>query len=139
MNSILRISDAAVLALHACILLAKRPCEPQSVQGLADRLGVSAAHLSKVLQRLVRAGVLISRRGPGGGFLLADRAARIRLLKIYEIIEGKPRFDECLLGKMRCRPGTCLLGDFLHRTALELGKMLSVTLAVAAGRASLGE
>lgn len=138
MNSILRISDGVVLALHACILLAKQPEVPQNLEALAGRLDVSAAHLSKVMQRLVRAGLLVSRRGPAGGFVLADKPRKIKLIDIYEIIEGKLRFDNCLLGAVRCKPGNCLLGDFLHRTEAELAKTLSITLEAAAKKADIG-
>ncbi|MFA6319131.1 MAG: Rrf2 family transcriptional regulator, partial [Elusimicrobiota bacterium] len=71
MPSILNISEAAAIGVHAMMLIAGRPSRLSSVHELAGELKVSAAHLQKVLQRLVHAGLARSMRGPGGGYALA--------------------------------------------------------------------
>jgi len=71
MNSVLRISEAASLAMHAMMALAAQPEHRRSAQDLARQLDVSLAHLAKVLQRLAKAGYVASTRGPKGGFTLA--------------------------------------------------------------------
>ena len=63
MRNLLKISDAAVLGIHALGTLTGAE-EPVSASRMAAALGVSEAHLSKVLQRLVRAGLVSSSRGP---------------------------------------------------------------------------
>jgi hypothetical protein len=69
MDTILRISDAANLAIHAMAHIARSKGNVNhSVGEIAGEQGVSVAHLSKVMQRLVKVGLLTSRRGPGGGF-----------------------------------------------------------------------
>lgn len=45
-------------------------------------------YLLKILQQLVRAGVLRSKRGPRGGFFLARPAEEISLVEIIEAIDG---------------------------------------------------
>ena len=77
------------------------------------KLGASENHLAKVLQQLVRAGLVASRRGPRGGFVLARPAAEIRLLEIYEAVAGPLRPTECLLANKLCDGRTCLFGDLL--------------------------
>ena len=49
-------------------LLAAHPRERMSAGRIAELLGASQAHLAKVMQRLVKAGLVDSVRGPGGGF-----------------------------------------------------------------------
>jgi Rrf2 family protein len=119
MGTILRISDAASLALHAVILLAGAgKGSGMPVPEMARSLGASEAHLSKVMQRLARARLVSSRRGPGGGFTLARAAGEITLLAVYEAIDGPLGDTTCLLGRRACVLSGCALGDLL-RTVTE--------------------
>jgi len=70
MSNILRISEAASIALHAMIILASKQEELVSVKDIASQLEISGNHLSKVLQRLVKAELVISIKGSKGGFKL---------------------------------------------------------------------
>ena len=69
MKSILRISDAASLGIHACALIAENGKKKINVSVMADQLKASKAHLAKVMQRLVKSGIVSSTRGPLGGGL----------------------------------------------------------------------
>lgn len=115
MQNVLKISDAASLALHTMCVLAKSARNDQySNHEIATILDVSEAHLSKVLQRLVKAGFIYSMRGPSGGFKLAKLPDEISLLQIYEAIDGSVGPSACLLGKPAC-DGNCVLGELLHK------------------------
>ena len=110
----LKISDAVNLGFHAMLLLALEPKGKEvSVVALAKRLDVSDNHLSKVMQRLSKAGVVKSKRGPKGGFFLAKSPEQIRLLDIYETIDGPLSEETCLLSKPICDGTCCLLGSLL--------------------------
>ena len=110
----LKISDAVNLGFHAMLLLAANKTGKEiSVQDLATRLDVSDNHLSKVMQRLAKSGVVKSKRGPKGGFYLAKAPADIRLIDIYETIEGPLPKETCLLKKPICNGTCCLLGSLL--------------------------
>jgi len=114
MDTILRISDAANLAIHAMAHIARsRGSMNHSVGEIATEQGVSEAHLSKVMQRLVKVGLLTSRRGPGGGFLLGREPEKISLLEILEAMDGPMSDCKCLLGRKRCLFGGCALGALL--------------------------
>ena len=114
MDTILRISDAANLAIHAMAHIARaKGGVNQSVGQIADHQGVSEAHLSKVMQRLVKVGLLSSRRGPGGGFVLRRPADTISLLEILEALDGPMADTKCLLGRKQCLFGGCALGALL--------------------------
>ncbi len=80
----LRISEAASLALHATGLMAINPGKPMSTKVIAQSFEVSEAHLSKVLQRLGKVGLLNSARGPRGGFTLARDPKDINLLEVFK-------------------------------------------------------
>jgi len=114
MPRLVNISEAVSLGLHTMVLLAtdaeRRFPNPQ----IAETLDVSGHHLAKVMQRLVRAGLVNSVSGPRGGFLLDAPANEIMLLRIYEAIDGTLADEGCLLGRPACDGRNCVLGEVLH-------------------------
>lgn len=132
MKKILSISDAASLAFHAMGLLASKPDHIFPTRDLAAALHASEHHLSKVLQRLNRAGFVRSIRGPSGGFSINPGWENISLLKIYEQIEGPIQLTDCLLGSPTCLFANCILGNLLKdvnrqiREALENAKLSKI-------------
>jgi Rrf2 family protein len=126
MTGIVHISEAANLALHTMVLLAADPERPLRVADAARILPVSSHHLAKVLQRLGRAGLVASSRGPRGGFTLARPPSRISLLDIYQALEGPLAEDGCLLDKPVCRGG-CLFSAFLKQTTRQFRNQLART------------
>jgi len=127
MTTMLRISEAASLAIHAAVVMARNPEAVHSTHEVATTLGVSEAHLSKVMQRLARAGLVNSVRGPKGGFTLARPGGEITLLNIYEAIEGPLRPSGCLLKKPICSGTDCILGKLLGNVNREMGDYLANT------------
>ena len=114
MPSILRISEAASLALHTMYVLAKDPAGRHTTRELADDLGASENHLAKVLQRLTKVGLVRSVRGPKGGFLIGREPDSITLLNVFEAIEGPMDFCNCLLDAPFCGGEEyCILGGML--------------------------
>jgi Rrf2 family protein len=112
MTNILKISEAASLALHTAVLLAADSSKLISTKNLASTLHASEAHLSKVLQRLEKSGIVESTRGPKGGFRLRKSGDEITLLDVYEAIDGKLSSGNCLLGERICN-GNCIMGKLL--------------------------
>jgi Rrf2 family protein len=111
-----RISEAAGLAIHAMTALARRAQEgPVKLQQLAAKLNASEAHLSKVMQRLSQAGLVASRRGPAGGFVLSAAGREASLLDVYQMFDGALSANTCLLGLKSCPFQRCVLGHALSR------------------------
>ncbi|MCP4656916.1 MAG: Rrf2 family transcriptional regulator [bacterium] len=123
----LKISEAASLALHAMGLIAALPGGKASARVIASRLGVSEAHLSKVLQRLAKAGFLRSVRGPKGGFSLPRSAEEITLLEVYEAIEGPIEAHHCLFDRPLCEGAECGLGTVIGNANEQLRLQLAET------------
>lgn len=116
MPNVLKISEAASLALHTVVLLAVDTAKLYTTREIAELLGVSEAHLSKVMQRLVKEGIVSSIRGPKGGFSLAADPAKTSLLEVFEIIEGPLIHTDCLLSRRVCDGKNCILGTLLQDT-----------------------
>ena len=114
MSTILKFSDAFTLGIHAAVLLAANPDEPLPVEKIAGTIKVSANHLSKVMQRLARAGMVRSIRGPKGGFVLERHPEAIRLMEIYEAIEGEYPEGRCLFRHPVCGGKACAFGGWVQ-------------------------
>jgi Rrf2 family protein len=113
MSNILKLSEATSIALHSMMYMVQSNKWVQTKE-LAEQMGFSAAHVSKVLQRLNHAGLVTSTRGPKGGSKPSRAAEDITLLEIYEAIEGPLHSTQCLLSKPICDGHCCLLGGLLQ-------------------------
>ena len=127
MSSPLRVSEAASLALHSVVLLAANGQEVLSTREMAQALEVSEAHLSKVLQRLSKEGLVRSIRGPRGGFVLGRPADETTLLEVYEAIEGPLVPSKCLFDTPICSGEKCILGGALESVHRQLREYLGGT------------
>ena len=126
-SGILAISEAGSLALHTMAVLAKNQKRLVSTEKLAKALSASPHHLSKVLQRLVKYGLVEAVSGPSGGHRLAKPADKITLLEIYEILEGKFKNKNCLFSKPICDGRNCILGGLLKEINQRTGDYLANT------------
>ena len=113
MTKILAISEANAIAFHAIALIAKSQISIHA-NDIAEITKSSRHHTSKVLQRLVKAGLLGSTRGPSGGFYLKRPAKEIILIQILEAIEGKVEINQCPIDNDVCPFGDCIMGGICH-------------------------
>lgn len=135
----LKLSEAASLALHTMVFLAGLPGRHVSARKIAGELDVSESHLAKVLQRLARQGLVDSLRGPKGGFSIGGRHPDISLLDVYESIEG-PLYDKhCFRTTSACNGSTCIFGGLLIDLSMQVKDYLTKTkLTELAGRRGSG-
>ena len=57
-------------------------------QNIAKKYSIPLEYLLKILQQLVKANLLRSKRGPRGGFSMAKPAKKITLLNVIEAVDG---------------------------------------------------
>ena len=125
------LSQASKYALRATIYLAERPRGNHLSRDIAAALTVPAQYLAKILQDLVRAGLLTSAKGRGGGFRLALPPDRITLLQVVHAIEGERYADGCVLGLPHCSEAEpCALHEAWKQTRGDFLKALERTLLV---------
>ncbi|MBG9774537.1 Rrf2 family transcriptional regulator [Brevibacillus laterosporus] len=92
----MRFTKATNYALHTMLMLvAASPVKPVGVQQLAESQGVSPTYLSKILTRLVKAGMIESISGANGGYRLSRKKDDITFLDIIHAIEGTSSLFEC--------------------------------------------
>ena len=130
MLGLLNISEAMSIALHTCVRLATEPGNFHSARTISKEMGFSPHHFAKVVQQLVRAGILETERGPSGGAKLARPANKIFLLDIYVAAGGTPEYKGCLLKHSVCGGDNCALGKLMAKENQKLIKLLkTMTLA----------
>jgi Rrf2 family protein len=69
---------------------------------IAKAIGAPQNYLGKLLQLLVREGLLVSQKGLGGGFRLAKPPEEIALRDIVDPTEHLERWGDCILGLPDC-------------------------------------
>ncbi|MCF8294659.1 MAG: Rrf2 family transcriptional regulator [Bacteroidales bacterium] len=118
MANIVHLSEAASIGLHALIIIAKGE-GMINVQQIADLTGSSRHHVAKVMQRLTKEKMVVSSRGPNGGFILNKKPSEISLLEIFEAIEGKMDIPVCPADHQICPFEKCLLDNVTQRMTLQ--------------------
>lgn len=91
------ISQTVEYSLRAAVALAHRGDNPCTVQQLAATTEVPSAYLAKLMQRLVRCKLVVSKRGLHGGFVLAKAPEELTILDIVNAVEPLKRIHECPL------------------------------------------
>ncbi|MBN2132912.1 MAG: Rrf2 family transcriptional regulator [Sedimentisphaerales bacterium] len=85
----MRVSRSTGYALLAVGFIAKTQGKGVVLsQNISKEYEIPLEYLLKILQQLVRANVLRSKRGPRGGFSLAKPAAKITMLEVIEAVDG---------------------------------------------------
>lgn len=124
MSKIFTISEAASIAIHGMVLIARNP-EGINAGKIAEFTGLSRNHIAKVMQRLVKSDMLKSVRGPAGGFSLKRDPRSISLLDIYEQIEGPMEESECPLDYDICNFNPCIIGNIVNEMTSEFKQYLN--------------
>ena len=73
-----------------------------SLSELSQSLDITHHFLGKIMQDLVRHGIIDSIKGPSGGFYANDRTAQTHLIDILVITDGSLVFSQCALNIKRC-------------------------------------
>lgn len=84
----MRLSTKARYALRAMVDLAMQGrSKPTPREEIAARQGISPLYLAQLFSKLIRAGLVESIKGPGGGYVLARGADTIRSGDIIRAVE----------------------------------------------------
>jgi Rrf2 family protein len=88
----MKLTRASSYALHAVAYMAiQKSDKPVASHHIAHARGIPERFLLKVLKPLVSARVLLSIKGPNGGYRLARSPQEISMLEILEAVDGPIR------------------------------------------------
>jgi Rrf2 family protein len=91
------ISQTVEYALRAVVTMAQNNGKPCTAREISSITKVPGPYLSKLMHRLVRAGLAKSRRGLHGGFVLTKEPRDLSILEVIDAVEPFKRIHECPL------------------------------------------
>lgn len=116
------------LALVSVLEFAARPGEHVAAGEVAARYGESAHHLAKVLSELVRAGIVESARGVGGGYRFVANPRRLTLLDVIRPFENLGNGGTAPTGSTIERALAEVLDEIDQTTIATLGSITVATM-----------
>jgi len=123
-------SQTAEYALRAMVAIAGDPDVPRTGRAIAEESQVPLDYLAKVLNTLVRAGLVHAQRGRRGGFTLALPADRISVLDVVNAVDPIRRIRTCPLGLEQHAENLCPLHRKLdHALSLMENAFAETTIA----------
>jgi Rrf2 family protein len=122
-------ADYGLISLKHIAVFGKQ--RPASTKEMAEAYGIPAPILSKVLQRLVREGFLVSEQGVNGGYRLARDPSRITALEVIRAIDGPVLLTNCFSRPGECEiSGNCNVREPLRKVHERIQQVLdSITIA----------
>lgn len=127
--------------LRAVIHLAgQEPDKCCSIAQIAKQQGVPRKFLEKIIQDLIRGGLIKSKRGSTGGYTLARSADAISFCDVIEAIEGPIAVNACLDHELGCdQMPRCTMIGVWSEVQRNITEILSRTTIAALQRTPCGE
>jgi Rrf2 family protein len=98
----------------------------KSAKEIAEAQGIPSELLAKILQRLVRAKLLVSLQGTNGGYRLARDSRTISAFDVIKAIEGPLFITSCVTHKGACeQTSRCTVKEPLQKVSLAIEEVLS--------------
>ena len=120
-----RASEYALLSLDVL----RKSDIPIGAEQLANELSIPKSFLAKILQSLAKQGILESRKGAHGGFILAKKIEDIAVNDVIIASEGKsPTVFDCTSHINNCPNGsigTCAISPFLMNFQTKIDDFLN--------------
>lgn len=91
----MRLTSFTDFGLRVLMRMASAPDQIFSTADLAEEFSLSRHHLNKIMQRLARGGIVATRRGAGGGAVMARAPGDVRLGEIVRLLEEDQALVSC--------------------------------------------
>jgi Rrf2 family transcriptional regulator, iron-sulfur cluster assembly transcription factor len=99
------------------------------VEEIAAKLAVPRHFMGKIMKKLAKEKILISTKGPSGGFILGEHTMQMPLMDLIVIIDGVEIFDTCALRAKECNSASpCPMHFRLESVKRNLKSILSDTI-----------
>jgi Rrf2 family protein len=122
----LKLTKKADYGLMAMKHLAEKAADGAcSAKDVAEAYGIPQEALAKILQRLVKAGLLRSQHGMNGGYSLARDAATISAFEVIRAIDGPLFITSCVTVRGECdQTNRCTIREPLRRVNQSIEEVL---------------
>ena len=122
----MRITKWGEYGILCCVYLARKgegACVGASE--IAEFQSIPLQYTQQILQRLRKGGVIVSVRGPGGGYRIAREPGRISLKEILDAAEGYTFQVICEAKTIKCDSAACLLRDTWYELKAAVDRVLA--------------
>lgn len=110
-----------------CIALHYKEEERVDLKKITETINAPLPFVIKIMQQLAKAGLVISKKGPNGGFFLTEAQRNMPLINIIKLIDGNELFTNCILGLKKCTENKpCPLHFKFKPIKAELQKLFEV-------------
>jgi len=98
------LTNASKYAIRAVLYLTKKMDDTAKMSGkeIGNDLDIPEAFIAKILQKLVKAKIISSHKGPKGGFYMSEENLSKNINNIIWAVEGKDIFEGCFMGLPVC-------------------------------------
>jgi len=126
----MKLKRANSYALHALIYMTRHMTQlPVTLQTISKAQGIPYRQLVTIFHQLSDAGIVTHAGFEQSGYVFKRRPSEVSLLELFELIEGHPLFEECVMKHTDC-PGTpesCSIYAAWKEATLKISKKLSET------------
>ena len=126
MINMLAITEATSIAIHLCVRLTQTGTAYYSTHKVAEEFDLSVHHLAKVVQKLVKAGIIESSRGGQGGVRLLQSKEKLSVADLNAAVVELEK-GGCLLSQKVCTGCKCSLGKWIHEENTKIQEALQKT------------
>lgn len=98
----MQVSRTLDYAVRSLIYMGGRPGLKFSMKQISESQHIPQNYLAKIMRRLVNRGIVRSKVGPEGGYMLRKTPAELNLREVYEAIEGEIRIIDCMDDESVC-------------------------------------
>ena len=118
----LRLSTKGEYGVRAMFEIAKSHPKPLTIKEISEKQNLSIPYLEQILNKLRKAALIESKKGPGGGYILNKNPEDISILEILKELEGPIALTSCLNPSEGCvRVNRCVT----HLLWKTLGQQIS--------------
>jgi Rrf2 family transcriptional regulator, iron-sulfur cluster assembly transcription factor len=91
-------------ALRGVLYIAVTSNEAKNVriEDISRRIGIPKYFLAKIMNKIAKEGIIVSIKGPNGGFSSNSRTLGTALIDIYQVVDQSDRYDSCVLYLKKC-------------------------------------
>ncbi len=120
------LSKTAEYGVRAVLYIGLNQSKRVTTKNMAKDLKVPFHFLAKVIQKLVKSGIIHSKRGKNGGFVLKKSPEKIKLIDIVIALDGDELLKNCVLGLPNCSDKKpCPVHEYWKGIREEIKQMLS--------------
>ncbi|MCF7955793.1 MAG: Rrf2 family transcriptional regulator [Phycisphaerae bacterium] len=126
----MKLKKATSYALHALMYMTRHLTQlPVNLEMISKAEGIPQSYLSRIFKKLTSAGIVELSNQKGKGYNFVNPPGSIKLLELFEVMEGEAIFNDCFMKHCKCggTPENCYIYAAWKRSTNEIVTLLKET------------